>query len=384
LIRYPEPVKRSSHNKIAAPEKTAPRDGQKRSGPRPKIQDVAALAGVSLGSVSAVLNDKPSVSDATRARVQAAIEQLGYRPDLYASNLARRQTQVLGVVVSDLGNPFFAETAQALEAEAARHGYRIALTATNFSEEQHRIAVQQLLDARVAGIAIMTSEHNPATQAMVQTGGVPAVFLDVGLPAEHSTNIRVDARGGMRAAVEHLIALGHRDILFLRNSLHAEDAPLLSHRLRDQGLAAAVRAAQPEGLRLHTLDIAGPAAEAGEAAIRQALGTFPFTAVLCVTDMVALGACRGLQSNGLRVPEDVSVIGFDNISMARFFSPPLTTVAISREELSRMAVASLLHSGKKPQPAVQRLATSLILRESTARPNKKSPSMRLRRAAKRG
>jgi DNA-binding LacI/PurR family transcriptional regulator len=106
---------------------------EQRAGGRPKIQDVAALAKVSLGSVSAVLNEKTTVSDATRTRVQAAIEKLGYRPDLYASNLARRRTHVLGVVVSDLGNPFFAETAQALEAEAARRGYRISHTATDFS-----------------------------------------------------------------------------------------------------------------------------------------------------------------------------------------------------------------------------------------------------------
>jgi DNA-binding LacI/PurR family transcriptional regulator len=346
---------------------------------RPKIQDVAALAKVSLGSVSAVLNEKTTVSDATRARVQAAIEKLGYRPDLYASNLARRRTHVLGVVVSDLGNPFFAETAQALEAEAARRGYRTSLTATDFSEEQHRIAVQQLLDARVAGIAIMTSERNPATQAMVLASGVPAVFLDVGSPAEHSTNIRVDARGGMRAAVQHLIALGHRDLLFVRNSLHAEDAPLFSHRLRDQGLAAAVRACDPQSLHLHTIDIAGPAADAGEQAVQQALGELPFTAVICVTDMVALGACRGLQSRGIRIPEDVSVIGFDNISMSRFFSPPLTTVAISREDLSRMAIASLLRPAAKAKAETLRLATSLVLRESTGKPNRQSPSMRPRR-----
>ena len=337
------------------------------AGDRPKIQDVALHTGVSLGTVSAVLNGNGRVSAATRERVQQAIEQLGYRPDLYASNLARRQTQVMGVVVSNLQNPFFAETAQAMEEEAARHGYQISLTATNFSPEQHLAAVTQLLGARVAGLAVMTSEHDERSRTLIVDHGLPAVFLDTGRPGETTSVIRVDARGGMKAAVEHLLALGHRDLLFVRNSQTASGPALLSHSLRDQGFAAAVRACTVEGLKTTVVDVHGPGADAGEEAVRSVFGKVRFTAVLAVTDMVAMGVYRGLQSRKMRIPEDVSVVGFDNTYFSRFLNPPLTTVDVPRLELSRLAIAALLQAG----PCKRHwLRTALVVRDSTAAPGR--------------
>lgn len=344
---------------------------------RPRIQDVAALAGVSLGAVSAVLNGNGRLSASTRKRVQAAIQSLGYRPDLYASNLARRHTRVLGVIVSNLQNPFFSETAQAIEEAAAAHGFQISLMATNFSPAQQRAAVERLLGARVSGIAVITSEHDQHARKLVIAGGIPSVFLDVIRPLENSAALRVDSRGGMKAAVEHLIALGHRDILFARNS---QDGPsrLLSHKLRDAGFAAAIRTCGSAQLRAHTIDIAGSAADAGERAVASALGRVRFTAVVAVTDLVAMGIYRGLQARELRIPHDVSVVGFDDTYFARFLNPPLTTVKIPRDQLSQMVIEALL---KPAHPLGKRqalsLATSLVLRESTARPNLKSRTMRL-------
>lgn len=345
---------------------------------RPKIQDVAALAGVSLGAVSAVLNGNGRLSASTRKRVQSAIQRLGYRPDLYASNLARRRTRVLGVVVSNLQNPFFSETAQAMEEEAAAHGYQISLMATNFSPVQQRAAVERLLGARVSGIAVITSEHDQDARKLVIAGGIPSVFLDVIRPIENSASLRVDSRGGMKAAVEHLIALGHRDILFIRTSQDGQ-SQLLSHKLRNAGFAAAVRACGSARLRSHTIDIAGPSADAGERAIASALDRVRFTAVVAVTDLIAMGIYRGLQARELRIPHDVSVVGFDDTYFAPFLNPPLTTVKIPRDQLSRMAVEALLkpaHPSRKQQALC--LATSLVVRESTARPNFKSETMRLK------
>ncbi len=341
---------------------------------RPKIQDVASRVGVSLGTVSAVLNGNGRVSQATRDRVQEAIRDLGYRPDLYASNLARRQTQVLGVVVSNLQNPFFAETAQAIEDEAARHGFQISLMATNFSPEQHRAAVTQLLGARLAGLAVMTSEHDNQSRNLILANGLPAVFLDVGKPTETASVIRVDSRGGMKSAVEHLLDLGHRNLLFVRNSQKSSGQSLLSHKLRDQGFKAAIRLCDVDGLTSTVVDVHGPGADAGEVAIHSILasrgGNIPFTAVIAVTDMVAMGVYRGLQSCKIRIPEDVSVVGFDNTYFSRFLHPPLTTVDVSRSELSRLTVAALL--GKNPGK-LQSLPTTLVLRESTAVPRLVEP-----------
>ena len=337
---------------------------------RPKIQDVARVAGVSLGTVSAVLNGKSVVKEETKRHVQETIAKLGYHPDLYASNLARRSTRVLGVIVSSLINPFFSELAEAIEIEAAKFGYQIALTATNFSPETHLAAVEQFVSARVAGIAVMTSERNLEAQQMLARSGVPSTFLDVGKPAVNCTNIKIDLRGGMRATVEHLLKLGHRDLLFLRNSQKTSGAPLLSHRLRDQGFAAAINACGLSDLSVNVLDAIGTGAEAGEAAVASALDQFYFTAVVAVTDMVALGAYRGLQRRGLRIPEDVSVVGFDNTYISRFLSPSLTTVDIKRTQLSEIVVKELLSSGQRSTPKKSILMpTNLITRESTAAPN---------------
>ncbi len=332
---------------------------------RPKIGDVAALAGVSLGAVSAVLNEKGRLSEETRQRVREAIQQLGYRPDLYASNLARRQTSLFGVIVSNLQNPFFAETAQAVEDEARKHGFQISLMATNFSPEQHRAAVQQLLQARLAGLAVLTSEHDNTARDLVINSGVRAVLLDAGRPEGHCSVLRVDASGGMRSAVEHLIALGHRELLYVRNSQKAGGPPLRSHRLRDRGFAAAVRSSSASKLRTHTVDVHGPGADAGEKAIADAWGKLAFTAVIATTDMVAMGVYRALQDRGVRVPQDVSVIGFDNAYFSRFLSPPLTTVDVPRSEMSRIVVQSLMQEGPG---RLLRLATELVHRSSTATP----------------
>lgn len=356
--------------KISKPKSTSGDAlGLARPNRRPKIQDVAALTGVSLGTVSAVLNGNGRVSDATRERVQAVIDSLGYRPNLYASNLARRQTQLLGVVVSNLQNPFFAETAQTIEETAAKHGFQISLMATNFSPKQHRAAVQQLLGARIAGLAIMTSEYDDESRQMVEASGVPTVYLDVGKPGKAVSIIRVDSRGGMRKAVEHLLELGHRELLFVRNSQVMNGPPLLSHKLRDEGLLSALRARSIKGLKTHTVDICGPAADAGEQAIASVFGKVRFTAVIATTDMVAMGVYRGLQSRNVRIPEDVSVVGFDNTYFSRFLSPPLTTVDLPRAELSRLTIETLLRLNKERSKLLP-LATRLVVRQSTA----KSPS----------
>lgn len=333
---------------------------------RPRIQDVAAHTGVSLGTVSAVLNGNGRISPATRQRVQQAIQQLGYRPDLYASNLARRDTRLLGLLVSNLQNPFFAETAQAIEQEAARHGYQVSLMTTNFAPAHQCAALEQLLKARISGLAVMTSEHDAEALRMVLDSGVPAVFLDLRKPAANVSTIRVDSRGGMRAAVEHLLDLGHRRLLFVRNSQQVDGRPLRSHTLRDEGFAAAVRASDVRDLVTRIIDIPGPSAEAGERAISEVYrGQEFFSAVIAATDNVALGVYRGLQARNLRIPDDVSVVGFDNTYFSRFLHPPLTTVDVPRSNLSRLVLEALIG----PEILrVRRVKTSLVTRESTSSP----------------
>lgn len=335
--------------------------------PRAKIQDVARTAAVSLSTVSAVLNSKAIVSEPTRMRVLEAIKKLHYRPDLYASNLARRQTNVFGVIISSLLNPFFAETAQAIEIEARRHGYEISLVATDFSTDFLRRAVQQMLDARVAGIAVMTSEYDQRAFDTIVAGGVPSVFLDVGKKGAMSTNIQVDMRGGMASAVKYVLSLGHRDLLFISNSAEGPSGPWLSQRLRNEGFAAAIESSGIRGIRATAVNVPGAETEAGLKAIQSVIGKKPFTAVITTTDLGAMGVYRGLYEHNLRIPDDVSVVGFDNTFISGLLGPPLTTIDIPRTELSHLAVQALLsHLNNSGAKSRMRLKTDLIVRNSTA------------------
>lgn len=358
--------KNAASRKRAAVARTSTAEPAAR---RPRIQDVATHAAVSLGTVSAVLNSNGRVSDETRERVQEAIRELGYRPSLYASNLARRDTRLLGLVVSDLQNPFFAETAHAIEQEATRRGYQLSLMTTNFDPAQQQTVLEQMLKARVSGLAVMTSEHDDEARQLVLESGVPAVFLDLERPEANVSTIMVDARGGMQAAVEHLLSLGHRRLLFVKNSPQPNESPLRSHIQRDEGFKAAVRSSKLRDLRTHAIDVPGPGAEAGERAIVESFETDFYSAVIAATDNVALGVYRGLQRRKLRIPDDVSVVGFDDTYFSRFLHPPLTTVEVPRNQLSSLVLAALTQPGTGES---RTLATRLILRESTAIPGARS------------
>jgi LacI family transcriptional regulator, galactose operon repressor len=338
---------------------------------RAKIQDVARLADVSLSTVSAVLNGKDIVSEDTKLRVLDAVSRLNYLPSLYASNLARHRTRVLGLIVSNLVNPFFAETVQAFETESQRHGYQISLQETGFSPLRLRACVRQALGMRVAGLAVLTSEFDEESFALLKESDTSSVFLDVGCAGPHMGNIRVDTRGGMFDAVRHLVELGHRDILFVKNSTRLKSgSSLLSHQLRNQGFSEAIRKYRTQGVKYLAIDIPGPGAQAGLKAIRKALKAKHFTAVIAITDMVALGVYHGLREVGLRIPQDVSVIGFDNTYLSEFMHPPMTTVDIPRVTLCKAAVEMLLEEAASVQSGREvKVTTNLVIRDSTMPPN---------------
>jgi DNA-binding LacI/PurR family transcriptional regulator len=337
---------------------------------RVRIQEVAEVANVSVGTVSAVLNGKEVVRAATRQRILDVIERLGYRPDVYARNLARRQTRVLGLIVSDLVNPFFAETAQAFEREAHQRGYQVSLAATNFSSSQLRTCVEQMLGLRLAGLAVMTSEFDTEASKLIAESDTPTVFLDVGKVSGRMSNICVDTKNGMAMAVRHLVGLGHRDILLLRNSVDSESYPsMLSHRNRSAGFKSAIEEYRRKGVRARSFDIPGPGASAGLRAIQAALEEEKFTAVVAISDLVALGAYRGLIEAGLRIPQDVSVVGFDNTYLSEFMNPALTTIDIPKSELSKTTVELLISAVEDERPGVElTLPTTLVVRGSTAPP----------------
>ena len=316
-----------------------------------------------------MLNGKDIVRDPTLARVLDAIETLGYRPDLYASNLARRKNRLIGLIVSNLLNPFFAETAQVIEDEAGKRGYQISVAETSFDPRQLESAINRFLAMRVAGLAIMTSEISEKVIKNIQIESIPAIFLDVARPGRFISNIHVDSGGGMDVAVRHLIELGHRNLLLVKNSSRSPGGhSLLSHKYRNQGFSAAIRKYGNKKVKASIVDVEGPSADAGLKAMEQSYGKINFTAVLCVTDMVALGVYRGLQDKGVNIPGEISVVGFDNTYICEFLDPRLTTIDIPRRELGVAVVDTLLSTIEREQSGKEvEISTHLVVRQSTAR-----------------
>ncbi len=335
-----------------------------------KIYDVAKVAGVSTATVSAVVNGQNTVEAKTRRRVLAAIKKLHYQPNLYASNLARGTTRLLGLIVSDIVNPFFAEIAQSIRQEAQARGYEVSVGSTQFSRDDLVAAVKRMIGLRVAGVAIMTTEMNPQILEILRQHRTPAVFEDVGTVSDTLSNIRIDYEGGIFKAVKYLVDLGHKRILFVRSypDSQQQEAAFLSIRLRTLAFQKAVKQFKSEGIRPEIVTCPGPGPKAGQQAILRTLDQLKFTAAIAIADPVALGVLRGLQQRGVRVPEDVSLVGFDNSYLCEYLCPPLTSVNIPRNKLGKMVVDCLVRNVENKEPGRELLLeTDLIVRESASR-----------------
>ncbi len=343
-----------------------------------RIADVAKLAGVSTATVSAVVNGQDIVKPLTKRRVLEAIRKLNYQPNLYARSLARGRSAMIGLIISDIINPFFAEIAQIVQAEANRRGYQVFMSATQFSLDRLRAAVTHMFGMRADGLVIMTTEMSDETLAAIRACKMPVVFEDVGTVDATTSNIRIDYEGGISRAVHCLAELGHRDLLYVENPPAALDrGHMLSLRLRVEAFENA--AAGCPGVRAHKIVSPGPAFHAGVKVATEALDRYRFTGAVVCADPMALGFLSGLRRAGCNVPRDVSVIGFDNSPHCEYTDPPLTSVSIPRERIGRLAVESLVKMIEDGEPGSEiHIPTELVMRDSTARPSGSSRQSRRR------
>ena len=270
------------------------------------LEEVARRAKVSTATVSRVLNNASIVKTSTRARVMKAIGELKYHPNLHARSLAGGKSRTLGVIVSNLENPFFFDIHRTIEGDAHARGFEVVMANTDYRPEQLVASVRLMIGRRVAGLAAIVSEMEPALIKELTEARIPAVFYDVGVQRENITNIRVNYRRGIEKVLEYLHSLGHRKLGFIGH--HAILGPI-NERMRTVMDAAA---------RYPSLEVRAAAdadsLEGGRRAARSLLCTeFRPTALICVNDITAVGALRELRERGLRVPEDVSVTGFDNV-----------------------------------------------------------------------
>jgi DNA-binding LacI/PurR family transcriptional regulator len=325
------------------------------------LDAVAKKAGVSTATVSRVLNNLNVVKNSTRTRVLKAAEELKYHPNLHARSLARGKSRTLGILVSNMENPFFFDIYRALESAAHARGYEVVVANTDYSSEQLVSSVRLMIGWRVAGLAAIVSEMDSHLVQVLTDSKIPTVFYDVGTPQKNITNVRVDYRKGMTKIVEYLHSLGHKRMAFL--SHHSTLGPI-SERRKTFLETVARFSPNAEGQIVAAAD----GLEGGRQAARELLSSsFQPTAILCVNDFMAVGVLRHLRDQGIRVPEDISVTGFDNIKLAEFCSPALTTVHIPREGIGQTIFENLVPGKTSDRLIGQEILVDpeLVVREST-------------------
>jgi LacI family transcriptional regulator len=328
------------------------------------IRQVAKRAGVSTATVSRTINNQHQVKPGTARRVWKAIEELKYFPNIQARSLVSGRSRMVGLIVSDITNPFFPELVKGFEDAASGQGYEVLLSNTEYDSARMATGVRRMLERKVDAVAIMTSEMDGSLTQQLAHRDIPIVFLDVGTVAQHVSNIRIDYALGISQAVEHLLELGHRRIAFISGP-----GELKSARIRRLAFLQALKERGITGDPCW-METGNHRIDGGFRAMDGILnGEGLPTAVLCSNDLTAIGALRAIRRHNLRVPEDVSVVGFDDISLAEFTEPPLTTVRLPRRELAGKAFEALLISltDISRMGVEYSITPKLIVRETTAK-----------------
>jgi len=325
-----------------------------------RMSDVAKRARVSVTTVSHAINNTRPVAEQTRSRILQAAHELNYYRNASARLLVRGQGNSFGLIISDIENPFYPELIKAFQAAAHEGGFDILLCTTNYDSDEARKAVRRMMENRVLGVALMTSQFDTALIDELVSNGTPAVRLDAGLVRRSVSDIHIDYSGGAALAVAHLRKLGHR-----RLALVTGPASRVSAVTYTEALTGAIASA---GLPRPSLVEGNNRVDGGAEAARSLLANrVRPTAILCGNDLAAIGGLQAIQEAGLRVPEDISIIGSDDIAFARYTSPSLTTVRIPRDELGQKAFQSLLrmHKSKTGRSAKMTVETELVIRRST-------------------
>ncbi len=333
----------------------------------PDIRTVASLAKVSIATVSRTINGSPLVSERLSKRVWQAIKQLNYFPNTHARTLVSGRSRLLGIIVENITNPFFPELVQSFEEIAVRNGYEILVSSSNSDPAVLTNCVRRMLERKVDGVAVMTFGEEESVLDQLVHRNVPIVLAEFRLEDPKASTILLDYLSGIRAAVNHLHALGHRSIAFLAGPHFLHSAVTRENDFRSAMQSAGLAIQKKWVIECdHTLK----GGMAGFAQL-QRLAARP-TAIVCSNDMTAIGVLRAAYAAGVRVPQDLSVIGLDDIDFAEYTLPPLTTIRLSRSDLARAAFDALRVQIEDPvNPRMLReflVSTSLVERGSTSTP----------------
>jgi LacI family transcriptional regulator len=336
--------------------------------PRPAdIRAVAHRAGVSIATVSRVINKVSTVDPKLAERVKRAVLELRYTPNTQARGLVSGRSRMIGLIVSEITNPFFPELIQNFEDSAVRRGYEILIGSTNYSTERMTQCVRRMLERKVEGVAVMTFGMDEDLLQELSQLGIPVVSVGATQNLDLATSLVVDYGQGIEEAVQHLAVLGHRKIWFIAGPLKVRSA-----KLRERAFVAAM---ERIGVKVSADSIVegDHTMEGGFAAAEQLFQRAEIpTAIVCSNDMTAIGVLHAVSDRGMRVPENISIIGFDDIHMAQFTVPPLTSIRMAVSDLATAALDALLSTmngyTNKSVKDPSRIPTRLIVRQTSGYP----------------
>lgn len=338
------------------------------------IRDVARRARVSIATVSRAVNRVSSVDPELAKRVWKAVEETGYVPNTQARALVSGRSHILGLIVSEITNPFFPELVQEFENLAVPQGYEVMIGSTNYDPAKTESLIRRMLQRNVDGVAVMTFGVEEELVRRLVEREFPLVFVDAGPDLPNIRVLKVNYAEGIREAVQHLAALGHRSIAFITGPIQMRSAATRRDAfLRSMAELGIDVPADHVVAGTHTMEGGMAAME-----ILAALPELP-TAVLCSNDMTAIGALHALERTTHSVPKEISVVGFDDIHLSQFMLPPLTTVRMSCKDLAAAAVEAL-RAGIEPGHAKAgvkewEIPTRLVVRQSSAFPRGTLPAM---------
>jgi len=335
------------------------------------IKDIARKAGVSHSTVSRALRNSPLIACDTAERIRQIALEAGYLPSAAARSLKTNRSQALGVVVSSADDPFFGEILQGIEEIAQRGGYSLFMAASQRDPQREQIIVQTMSEHRVDGVIICSTSFSTEQSHLFLNYGVPIVVINNQAAEDYRYSIYHDDVNGSRMVTRHLIELGHQRIAYLGNALSGRTT---MDRLTgfQQEMEAAGLAVHPSAI--HQVPGGGP--EDGMVGVDHFLDQSERpTAVVCFNDMMAVGVLKGLQLAGLKIPQDMSVTGFDNIIFSAYTNPPLTTFDQPKRFIGAEAARLMLdllksspEEGALIPPKVRMLKGRLLVRKSTAPP----------------
>jgi LacI family transcriptional regulator len=324
------------------------------------MRDVAAKAGVSMATVSHVLNKTRHVAPETAERILEAIRELGYYQNIHAQRLAQGRSNLVGLVLSEIANPFFSDVIKGFETAALASGFEMLLCNTEYDPGKAQAAVRKLIAYNVPGVAVMTSTLDGTFFKDVVSRDVALILHNQRGVAPWTSNIRVDYSQGICQAIDHLIALGHKRFAIISGPLNIPSAIIV----RD----AFVEALEQRKLSPVHLVESNYKVDGGASAVRSLIveAASP-TALLCGNDLIAIGAISALEEFGIDVPAHISVVGCDDIFFARLSRPPLTTIHVPCEGLGKLAVEAVekLLRSKRHQGKEYDVQTHLVVRRST-------------------